>query len=73
MTGTQNQKREWRCTGCQKLLGMVTSDRLHIRLSREHEYRVGVPASAICRKCGTLNELGAIGEPQHTASDPKAI
>lgn len=51
-------KREWRCTGCGKLLGVLDRDRLHIRFARGHEYLVGFPATTVCRSCRTLNELG---------------
>jgi len=49
--------REWRCTRCGKLLGILEDARLHIRFARGHEYIVGFPASSVCRSCGTLNEL----------------
>jgi len=49
-------EREWRCTGCGKLLGMRRGERLHIRFARSHEYVVGLPATGVCRGCGTLNE-----------------
>jgi phage FluMu protein Com len=50
-------EREWRCTRCEKLLGVMEGDRLHIRLARGHEYLVGFPATGVCRSCRTLNEL----------------
>jgi len=50
-------KREWRCTQCGKLLGMVQDARLHIQFARGHTYIVGFPAASVCRGCGTLNEL----------------
>ena len=49
--------REWRCGECGKLLGVVDEGRLHIRFARGHEYRVGLPATGICRGCRRLNEL----------------
>lgn len=51
-------RREWRCTSCGKLLGVLNRDRLHIRFARGHEYLVGFPATTVCRGCRTLNELG---------------
>jgi phage FluMu protein Com len=50
-------KREWRCTRCEKLLGVLEGTRLHIRFARGHEYIVGFPATSVCRACRTLNEL----------------
>jgi phage FluMu protein Com len=50
-------KQEWRCTGCEKLLGIVTGGRLHIRFARGHQYVVGFPATSVCRTCHTVNEL----------------
>lgn len=50
-------EREWRCTHCEKLLGMIEGDRLHIRFARGHEYLVGLPTTSVCRSCGGLNEL----------------
>ena len=48
--------REWRCSGCDKLLGVRRDSRLHIRFARGHEYLVGFPVVATCRSCGTLNQ-----------------
>lgn len=50
-------KHEWRCRCCNKLLGLLEGDRLHIRFARGHEYIVGVPATSVCRSCRTLNEI----------------
>lgn len=50
-------KREWRCTRCGKLLGILEDARLHIRFARGHEYIVGFPVTSVCRSCRTLNEL----------------
>ncbi len=50
-------KREWRCTGCGKLLGILQGTRLHIQFARGHKYIVGTPANTVCRCCETLNEL----------------
>jgi phage FluMu protein Com len=49
--------REWRCTGCQKLLGVVRDGRLQLRFARGYEYLVGFPATSVCCRCRTLNEL----------------
>ena len=46
---------EWRCTRCDKLLGMCRDGRMHLRFARGHEYFVGFPVVASCRGCGTLN------------------
>ena len=48
---------DWRCTRCDKLLGRVLDDRLHLRFARQHEYHAALPASCTCRGCGALNEL----------------
>lgn len=49
--------REWRCTRCQRLLGLVRHKRIHLRLAGNYEYLVTRPATAICRRCRTLNEI----------------
>ncbi len=46
---------EWRCTRCDKLLGVGRDGRMHLRFSRGHEYLAGFPVQATCRGCGTLN------------------
>ena len=43
-------KRDWRCTHCDKLLGVLEGARLHIRFARGHEYIVGFPATNVCRR-----------------------
>ena len=50
---------EWRCTRCDKLLGVCREGRMHLRFARSHEYHVGFPIQAICRGCGTLNHATA--------------
>lgn len=50
---------EWRCTRCDKLLGVCRDGRMHLRFARGHEYFVGFPIVATCRGCGTLNEAAA--------------
>lgn len=47
--------REWRCTRCDKLLGVSRDGSMHLRFARGHEYFVGFPVVATCRGCGTLN------------------
>ena len=47
---------EWRCTQCNKLLGVRRNDRMHLRFARGHEYFAGFPIVATCRGCGTLNQ-----------------
>lgn len=50
---------EWRCTRCDKLLGVCRDDSMHLRFARGHEYLVGFPVQATCRGCGTLNQATA--------------
>ena len=47
--------RDWRCTRCDKLLGVHRDGRMHLRFSRGHEYLAAFPVTATCRGCGTLN------------------
>ncbi|MEM0935211.1 MAG: hypothetical protein AAGJ91_04810 [Pseudomonadota bacterium] len=61
LSGTANtklitSKSEWRCTRCDKLLGVCRNGRTHLRFARGHEYLVGFPVQATCRGCGTLNQ-----------------
>lgn len=37
---------EWRCTRCDKLLGVCRDGRMHLRFARGHEYFVGFPVVA---------------------------
>ena len=50
---------DWRCTRCDKLLGVCRDGRMHLRFARGHEYLVGFPVQATCRGCGTLNHAPA--------------
>lgn len=50
---------EWRCTQCDKLLGVCRDGQMHLRFARSHEYLVGFPVVATCRGCGTLNKAEA--------------
>ena len=50
---------DWRCTRCDKLLGVCRDGRMHLRFARGHEYFVGFPVVATCRGCGTLNQATA--------------
>lgn len=56
MTKPTNLRPEWRCTSCDKLLGVSRDGRMHLRFARGHEYLVGYPIQATCRGCGTLNQ-----------------
>ena len=53
---TISQNSDWRCTRCEKLLGVCRDGRMHLRFARGHEYLVGFPVQATCRGCGTLNQ-----------------
>lgn len=48
----------WRCTCCDSLLGRLIGGDVHVRFQRRHEYVAKLPASAICKSCGTLNRAG---------------
>jgi hypothetical protein len=50
---------EWRCTRCDKLLGVCRDGRMHLRFAKCHEYFVGFPVVATCRGCATLNQATA--------------
>lgn len=56
MAGTAN---DWRCMGCGKLLGVRRDGVMHLSFARGHEYLVSLPATATCRRCGTLNQATA--------------
>lgn len=58
-TNPTTSNAEWRCTRCDKLLGVCRDGRMHLRLARGHEYFVGFPVQATCRGCGTLNQATA--------------
>ena len=50
----------WRCTRCDKLLGVCRDGRMHLRFARAHEYFTGLPVEAICRACSTLNRFAGL-------------
>ena len=50
-------ERDWRCTRCEKLLGVLRDGRLHLKFARGHEYLVGLPVTSVCRGCRALNEI----------------
>ena len=53
------QNPDWRCTRCDKMLGVSRNSCMHLRFARGHEYLVGFPVQAKCRGCGTLNQASA--------------
>lgn len=55
----QSSGGEWRCTQCDKLLGVDRDGQMHLRFARGHEYFVGFPVVATCRGCGTLNQAAS--------------
>ena len=59
MTKPTTLNSEWRCTRCDKLLGVCRDGRMHLRFARGHEYFVAFPVVATCRGCGTLNQATA--------------
>lgn len=48
--------RDWRCRECAKLLGRCCGESILIQFARGHRYRASRPLTAVCRRCGTLNE-----------------
>ena len=50
--------RKWRCTRCNKLLGIYRDGQMHIRTSRGLEYMTGFPVMSAC-SCGTLNHAAS--------------
>lgn len=42
-TAPNSPNPEWRCTRCDKLLGVCRDGRMHLRFARGHEYLVGFP------------------------------
>lgn len=49
--------RDWRCTRCDKLLGVFEGERIHLRFARGHDYLAGFPITSVCPKCRSLNEV----------------
>lgn len=49
--------KEWHCTRCDKLLGVLRDGGLHLRFTRGHEYLVSLPGTCTCRGCMTLNTI----------------
>lgn len=50
---------DWRCTRCDKLLGIYREGQMHIQFARGHQYLASFPVTATCRTCGTLNRATA--------------
>lgn len=57
MSATSTETTDWRCTQCRKLLGRCHDGRVLIQFARGHRYAGSVPMTAVCRCCGTLNEV----------------
>ncbi|WP_324754039.1 hypothetical protein [Roseovarius sp. Pro17] len=55
--GRRSTGRDWRCQKCCKLLGCCSDGGVHVNFARGHQYIVSTPVAAICRRCGTLNEI----------------
>ena len=58
-TSSDSSGSAWRCSECGKLLGMANGNQLHIRVQKHREYLVGLPVTANCHGCGTLNRKSA--------------
>lgn len=52
-------EKRWRCTRCGQTLGVLSGDRLHIRLTRGHHITCALPVTCQCpnRYCRELNEI----------------
>ncbi len=50
-----SSKPDWRCTRCDKLLGIYRDGQMHIQFARGHQYLASFPVTATCRACRTLN------------------
>jgi len=59
-------EKEWRCRGCDTLLGIERGSRLHLRY-KQAQYVVDgrdYVVMAVCRNCSTVNErTGTSGPP----------
>lgn len=53
----RSEEGDWRCRKCFKLLGCRSEGRVHVEFARGHRYILSTPVTAVCRCCGTLNEL----------------
>lgn len=51
--GTAN---DWRCCRCGALLGIHREGGMHVSFARGHEYLFSYPATATCRRCGTMSQ-----------------
>ncbi len=60
---------EWRCTKCDRLLGVLHPTGLHLQNNRSAAYTVSLPVRAVCR-CGATN---AIHEPLRRKTPEPAV
>jgi hypothetical protein len=54
----------WRCTGCRRVLGVVTGDRVRIT-HRGRQIDSGLPCYQTCDECRTLNVQRATLDDAH--------
>jgi len=54
--------REWRCSRCGRLLGVVYHRLIHLKFAGGHEYLVTRPASARCPRCAATTALPDIDD-----------
>lgn len=47
---------DWRCSRCGALLGIHRDGLVHVSFARGHEYLFSYPATATCRRCGTMSQ-----------------
>lgn len=47
---------DWRCCRCGALLGIHREGGMHVSFARGHEYLFSYPATATCRRCGTMSQ-----------------
>lgn len=56
---------DWRCTKCDRLLGVLRPTGMHIENNRSAAYTVSLPVRAVCR-CGATNAIHDSTERRQT-------
>lgn len=47
---------DWHCSRCGALLGIHRDSVMHVSFARGHECLFSYPATATCRRCGTMSQ-----------------